>query len=353
MKEVFVFGAGASKAAADAPLGSELVWQYPAQCDRFTQRSAPTPKERIPDFTRFLEVAAEIFPEKKQELDRWNKLDPQQMFRNLQDKKYYVDNLLKELQHRGNSEAAESVRKLIFKHIIGPTRRKYNQHTLYEDFKQKILRNRKPGTIAIISFNFDFLLHEDVGDALSFDYLLDFNWIESDRRSSSNGIPLIKLNGSLDWGICRKCDHLHMYIYPMQPSFYDQKKCTNHGCEGVVEPFIVIPHEEYVGRIGVLWTKAKETLSQACKITIIGYSFPEYDKRVIRLFEESLRSNAEIAEIEVVDKSNIRNHNFAVKRRKEKEVKEKYRQMFPELINEVKVQLGGFEEYMKSYQESQ
>jgi hypothetical protein len=55
----------------------------------------------------------------------------------------------------------------------------------------------------------------------------------------------------------------------------------------------------------------------------------------------------------VVDRCDLSKQYLALKRRKEKEIKDKYYRMFPGLKHEVKVQLGGFEEYMKGYRERQ
>ena len=67
--EVFVFGAGASYAAAGLPLGSNLIWSYDADRGMFrpmiggTARTDRQDKELYPRFLEFLTLAGEVFPE--------------------------------------------------------------------------------------------------------------------------------------------------------------------------------------------------------------------------------------------------------------------------------------------------
>ena len=112
-------------------------------------------------------------------------------------------------------------------------------------------------------------------------------------------IPLIKLNGSLDWGICQSCERLHLYFPHMHSDFYGRERCQY--CKRGVDPFVIIPHEE--GEMDIrseLQAKAKKALAEAEKITIIGYSFPSYDVDVINIFKESLKTNSGV-KIEVID----------------------------------------------------
>ncbi len=225
------------------------------------------------------------------------------------DKRHYVDELLELLQKQGNKEGAKLVKQLIFEHIAQASFDRPN--TLYKRFVKEILKIKPPQTTSVISLNFDCMLQDkEFDNAVYFDYLIDFNWIDHNRAQfyrCSNPIPLIKLNGSLDWGICEKCGSLHLYYPSMHRTFYEGKACANQQCGGIVTPFIVIPHEKYGEKINPLWNVAKDHLKEADKVTVIGYSFPEYDKDVIKLFRDSLDTNVRL---EVVDKCrNIKRKN--------------------------------------------
>ena len=346
MKEVFILGAGASASSAMTPLGHELVWRYRQDCGLLLpirgdgSYDLSEDNVQFADFERFLDIASQIYPELGSELGKWKRRDRDGYNPPRGNKKYYVDEMLRIVQEKGNIEGTKLIRGLIFKHIIGSSFD--SQNRLYKEFAAKILKGKLSETVSIISFNFDSLLHEYYESEIYFDYLLDFNWINSNRTyKKQSPIPLIKLHGSFDWGICRKCSELNLYHYSMHEHFYDAitSSSCRKGCGEFTEPFIIIPHQNE--RIAALWIKAEKELSQADKITIVGYSFPEYDKEVINLFNNSLNDSVEI---EVVDQCESNEY----KPGKANRIKRRYHNMFPKIKREVKVYLDGFEGYVSN-----
>ena len=212
------------------------------------------------------------------------------------------------------------------------------------DFLLPIIKNNSRGEISIISFNFDCVLHENFKDDIYFDYLIDFDWIYEGRQNiykRYNPIPLIKLNGSLDWGICQKCEKLHLNKYSVQDDFYSKESCK-FNCDGKIDPFIVMPHQNYNDKISLLWKQAIDFINKADKITIIGYSFPEYDTEVIQLFRKSIKNTAKIIVVDHRDSE-------ADKLKDGIYIKAKYNRMFPNLDQEVKVHMDGFEAFVNNY----
>ncbi len=123
--------------------------------------------------------------------------------------------------------------------------------------------------------------------------------------------------------------------------FFDKCSCGND-CKGAIEPFIIMPHQKYGDRISRLWNEAGSELKQAKKVTIIGYSFPEYDQKVIDLFAGSLHNDIEL---EVVDYCESENNRAVAQNR----IEEKYRRMFPHLNRVTKIRMDGFSGYMKDF----
>lgn len=79
-------------------------------------------------------------------------------------------------------------------------------------------------------------------------------------------------------------------------------------------------------------------MKEADKVTVIGYSFPEYDEDVINLFRDSLDTNVRI---EVVDKC----RNDQEKKQTEYfKIKKKYMGLFKRSI-EINT-LDGFSDYL-------
>ncbi|OGN89714.1 MAG: hypothetical protein A2Z74_01835 [Chloroflexi bacterium RBG_13_46_9] len=124
----------------------------------------------------------------------------------------------------------------------------------------------------------------------------------------------------------------------MHRTFYEGKVCANQQCRGIVTPFIVIPHEKYGKKINSLWNVAKDHLKEANKVTVIGYSFPEYDKDVIKLFRDSLDANVCL---EVVDKC-----RDGQKKEQTEYFRKKYRDLFPDIKRSIQVALDGFSGYL-------
>jgi len=347
-KEVFVFGAGASSASGEAPLGKNLVWNYYEDCStmyRMGNNNKPAEddlEEKTIEFInygKFLKLADKVFPE----LDTYNKWRKEMhegemlTFPSQLDKRYYVDEMTKILQVKGDLEGVELLKQLTLEHIgkagIG------SSNSLYEEFIKK-LAGKSSENVSIISLNFDCLLHEDFINGVYFDYLIDFAMVDEHRESynKQNGVPLIKLNGSLDWAICQKCGKIKLLFHFVGKSSYDNLYCKmSKNCGEKLRPFIFLPHEEKNSLIHSLWDKARQDLSQATKITIIGYSFPPYDQDVINLFKESLSPDVELV---IVDYA---------KDDKEKRIAEanykRIKQAF--LRDNTKLLLNGFQGYVQ------
>ena len=346
MKHVYVFGAGASAAPANTPLGRDLVWNYHLDCGLMVPINNGVPdlreeNENFTNFRTFLDLCSSIYPELKGLAGKWDTRG-EEMF-DLYDrieKKHYVDELLEFLHRDGSRRDIDLVRKLIFEHLVQSSLG--NQNLLYKRFTAEILKNCSPQDTSIISFNFDFLLHEDFKEEVYFDYLLKFDWVDTHRQTyaRTDPIKLIKLNGSLDWGICPSCNRLYLYFHHMFRNSYDSKQCSE--CGERIQPFIIIPHETYETLIESLWSIAERELKHANTVTVIGYSFPVYDKKVVDLFAKSIGPKTKL---QVVNHC-APNEDES---RKRNAISMKYKELFPLLETEIETHLGGFEGYIDAY----
>lgn len=311
IKEIYVFGAGASYASDGAPLGKDLVWKYYEDCSDLYRIENGKPAEddliekriEFENYEKFLLLADDIFPG----LDANSKWHKRMLEGAVYDfpaqlgKKYYVDEMAKLLQLKGNVEGIELLRQLALEHIGGATLDGHN--LLYERFIKSLI-GKSPGEVSIISFNFDCLLHEDFKNEVYFDYLISFNAIDEHRSSynKQNGIPLIKLNGSLDWAFCKKCSKIKLLFPFVGKRSYNKLLCKmTQGCDCELKPLIFLPHEEKKYLIHLLWSKAREDLQKALRIIVVGYSFPYYDTDVIKLFQESMDSDVEMVIVDYAE----------------------------------------------------
>jgi hypothetical protein len=353
MNEVFVLGAGASKAVAELPLGNELIWNYHADCTLLNPIINGRPvmtqgnKQVSNEFYEFLDLASNIYPKLESIKNKFKSRDILYIFTHIvNEKKYFVDEILKEIQKKRNHEGVLLLKKLILKHLDNKS---FALSNAYKDFIEKVLLNNSANDISIISFNFDYLLNDYYGNGIDnevyFDYLLHFDHKKNGYKHK-NLIPLIKLHGSLDWGLCNECNELRLYFpHKVADKYFGNSWppiCNSGGssCNGIIEPYIFLPHQKLDDRIELLWNEATKKLKNAPKVTIIGYSFPDYDEKAIDLFKNALNPNVKL---QIVD------HCNGLQQIAKKQIKNKFKRMFPHLQNEIEICLCGFKKYLASY----
>ncbi len=103
-------------------------------------------------------------------------------------------------------------------------------------------------------------------------------------RILSGRLPLLKLNGSLNWLYCPRCDELDV-------SFHEKAgvailtephlgRCAHGGCTARYQALLVGPslEQRYDNRIlAEVWSRAERAVAQAERIVLIGYSLPGAD----------------------------------------------------------------------------
>ncbi len=333
MKEVFVLGAGASHASAGTPLGKDLVWEIP-----------PVPEEEEQKYIKNLLCLVQSIPKLSKYIPQVKRMLETGYLESIKiDKEDYIDELMEDLQKEGSSESTKEMtqesikesKKLIKRLTITQIVKSSKGNELYTKFGE-YLAERSASEVSVISFNFDCLLHEEfkqnkVFREVYFDYLLFSGAPEGRRRyNKKNGIPLIKLHGSLDWAFNLKTDTIELRHWHIQPNTYSE-----------IEPYIFLPHQQRGSRTEVLWNRAKEELSQADKVTIIGYSFPAYDQKDV--FELFKNVNPK-AKWEVVNHEKNPQH----KEKKKIEIREEYQKWFSQIKEDmIQVYVEGFKEYVQ------
>jgi hypothetical protein len=151
-----------------------------------------------------------------------------------------------------------------------------------------------PLEVAVITFNYDIAV-----EYCFYENNIPFNY---SLEESIEGIPLLKLHGSLNWAYCSACNkvipwHLNSYLERFPFTFGDKHNatwsildigskisdfgiCSN--CKKTVskEPVIIPPTWNkivYCQDLPRIWSRAAEVLSTAENIFVIGYSLPESD----------------------------------------------------------------------------
>lgn len=345
MKEVFVLGAGASYGSARTPLGRDLVWSYHGDCSPWAKwgdngkrdpDDLAEEEKQFEDLGIFIKSMENEFPGILEYSRFKQSMQTAYAYSPCISKEYYIDEVMKVLQDKNDTQNIKLIKQLAVKHIAGIASESAALSP-YDRFAQN-LAGRLASEISVISFNFDSLLHEEfkqnnVYKEVYFDYLL-FSSAPEGRKcyNKKNGIPLIKLHGSLDWAFNSKTKEIELLHWFIRPDTY-------YSNNREIEPYIFLPHQVRGSLTEPLWYRAKEELSQAAKITIIGYSFPAYDQeKVFKLFENVNPR----ATWEVIDHEENPRH----KEKRKIEIQNKYQKWFPR-IQELTINVDGFEEYVQ------
>lgn len=393
MKHIYILGAGASNESAGAPLGAELVWDYYRDCagvseldenNKTTNRECEERMKKFDgSFGKFLRVVDHYFDlhEYRKWVEAVNSGDGYIHPASWGNKKYYIDEVLGILGEKKDGDNISLVKRLISEHITEKTNSERNDE--YRKFIERL-----PNNSVLMTTNFDSCLvtagsnlsgkvmgellgglaptlcvggaHEGPGHRSHaergnergiplithrlpgktyFDCIVDFDFVDRNARYfyyKKGGQTLIKLNGSLDWLMCKKCKKLGLFV-PCRN--YDSQRCciTDH-CDGVLESFIVLPHQEHHDKMEKLWNIAREELQKATHVTIIGYSFPKYDAEVARLFKEKTNEKAQVQVVGYYDDQDRKQYK--------KETEERVQSIFTK--QSLRVYVDGFGKYIES-----
>jgi hypothetical protein len=144
---------------------------------------------------------------------------------------------------------------------------------------------------SVITFNYDCCL----------DYALRNALVDYGFNNSSMGIKILKLHGSLNWAICRKCnnevctydvgkfasncstvdledsDHLLFTVASsIESGSFKHDRCNTEATELIIVPPIW-NKKQFHRPIQQVWHSAAAELAQAENIVVCGYSLPETD----------------------------------------------------------------------------
>lgn len=173
--------------------------------------------------------------------------------------------------------------------------------------------------VALLTFNYD----------LALDYALYFNRVGFDyglasSPSDSNGLDLLKLHGSLNWGRCSEAGCKKIDVWTLTDYFKQYRWSDLIDVESVslnvatklvsrthchpemleIDPVLIPPTWNKGGfhrELSEVWSKAEAHLAEAENIYVIGYSFPPSDQFFKYFFAVGSVGGGWIEKIRVVD----------------------------------------------------
>jgi len=212
----------------------------------------------------------------------------------------------------------------------------------------------------IISLNYDTLLDEAIRSKYNrrWSYGINFSDIDGipvnvDLQSEHFNLILLKPHGSLNWLRCPECNYLslHWEIEYMERRYIKRgdttlpglilasrnKPCPN--CGKKQGHFLIPPkpNKELEQISQSIMKSASEYISNANKIIIIGYSFPDQDEHIKNLLSNSIKTNKNNIEVEVVDINKI----------KVQQSVDKLKKLIDRKVNIFPSEAEGFSDYVK------
>lgn len=201
-----------------------------------------------------------------------------------------------------------------------------NFSEIFGSFYKNWLASNK-WNVSVISFNWDIIADNFISgiqcptgrsppwQSIKLDYGSDFKCINSDpeRPFSRGGLKLYKLHGSMNWLYCKQCKKKYFALGQKIIMNYLEgnincPKCNkNDGIEGIIIPptFNKMGENSKISVIADVWRAAFNSIKEADRIIITGYSFPEDDVHFKMFFRRALHENhrqrRKPIEIEVVN----------------------------------------------------
>ena len=166
----------------------------------------------------------------------------------------------------------------------------------YESIHDIIQQNTEVNFLGYVTFNYDLLLEQSLKKLEKQYHYLSVNVDIFDEyyKNYRPSILILKLHGSLNWKLNSRDDDIIFKEKFVEPAYPIDSTTANLYVEpGIVPPTILKEeiNSEYnesnpLKRLLInQWKYAIQLLSKADKVIIVGYSFPETDYHVHRIFQ--------------------------------------------------------------------
>ncbi len=275
--DVYIFGAGAS-AAEGAPATGDFFAQA-------WQRLAPVFDERVERVWRFLADIFGVAVDGPESFDVIPSVD--QVF-SLVDWSLHADQALgAQYDPPRLYEVRRDLEHLMCAALDAALdQRERRPEGPHARFVRRLLAEKDPADFALLSLNYDTILDDALVNAGARpDY--GFSDLDLRRRGAARGPLLAKLHGSLNWALCKACDHVEVacekvaHLVP-HVGRLTCSRCGNGRLHGsIVSPTWLKSYDS--PQLRHLWDLALECLREAERIVFVGYSMPQADVAVYHL----------------------------------------------------------------------
>lgn len=180
------------------------------------------------------------------------------------------------------------------------------------EFIKNLENDRGYSDVTIINLNWDLLFDSYFfGNYREINYgykSYDLDDLGDNKDKPPAHLKMLKLHGSLNWLVCPKCIEEHEEIffvrrYIIDKSHKENEKCCCMHCGCQLESLIVPPVFTKLSKdskyepMKKIWKSAGDSLVDAERIFIMGYSFPVTDAQFESFFINSLIGNKNLKEV--------------------------------------------------------
>lgn len=305
MKTVFIFGAGASRQA-----GGPLMGDFLDRADELRrQQSNASIQEAIREFDDVFNAISElhgVFAKSYLDLDNiealFGAIEMGVMLGKFADREEGdIKSLRNSLITLIYKTLENTIKFPVSKTHVEPPD-PYNKFVqLLYDMKAS-RRHSEPLDVSFITFNYDLALDYALHCSLGYDYGLN--------QKEPRFPLLLKLHGSINWGVCKKCSEVIPYhfkdvsfnllddVYSVSMDLGSNLDRLSHCDNEILGPPLIVPptwnKTECQGQILSVWRWAAKCLEAAENIFVIGYSLPETDSFFRYLFALGSESRTQI-----------------------------------------------------------
>ena len=318
MQHLYILGAGSSKDFG-YPLGKELFSEASKLAeDTWEKCKSPNAQHLNKSFNNVKQCLKELIPYLPEECSKWPNFEELYTIIEIE--------LRKPSESRNlniNDQLLHDMKKLIF-HTFSQCHRHIcfnndgqKKYQFYQKYFESLINSNSSESPVFINFNYDILLDTALHDSeIKIDYCLEYYNFSGERIVPSN-IKVIKPHGSLNLIECSNCSKTY-YSTSSIIAQSDNNRANCPFCKSnmTYNEYLIAPSylkdikNSYLAQIIV------EEIKSSNNITIIGYSFPDYDFDFKYLFYVSLlkskyRNNIKFNVIDCGDLSEIKKrYNF-------------------------------------------
>lgn len=295
MKDVYVFGAGAS-----ASEGAPVVRNFLRIAYRYLKEEVPDADlEIVWDFLEHF-YGSRVEINTYRDLDRYPGID--EVF-NIVD--WYL------LHNQAFSARFPRSRlyelKMALVKLISATldRSLQSNNGIHQSFVAQVV-NQASELPTFISLNYDVALDRAIREA-GFETEYGFYGTHNSNDLAGAGkIPLYKLHGSLNWSFCPLCGEISEHHEKVAHLLFSQSNTINcENCHGENSQAIIIAPTLYksynISRLNNVWDSAALAISRADRLCFIGYSLAPADTSIIAMVKRALNAPVKKREVVVIN----------------------------------------------------